>query len=57
MIMEFVNTFSKLLFTKDFFPAGLSVEIMERALTENEVFFKYLKIFIISLFSGGWSSH
>ncbi|EFA07691.2 hypothetical protein TcasGA2_TC030765 [Tribolium castaneum] len=37
MVLEFANTFSKLLHTKDFFPGGLTLEIMERALTENEV--------------------
>ncbi|RZC38597.1 bromodomain adjacent to zinc finger domain protein 1A, partial [Asbolus verrucosus] len=37
MVLEFVNSFSKLLSPKDFFPGGLTIEIMERALTKNEV--------------------
>ncbi|KRT79797.1 hypothetical protein AMK59_7596, partial [Oryctes borbonicus] len=37
MILEFVNSFSKILATKDFFPGGVTLDIMERALTEKEV--------------------
>ncbi|KAK9747160.1 ATP-utilizing chromatin assembly and remodelling N-terminal [Popillia japonica] len=37
MIIEFVNSFSKILLTKDFFPGGFTIDIMERALTEKEV--------------------
>lgn len=37
MIVEFVSSFSKILSTKDFFPGGFTVDIMERALTEKEV--------------------
>jgi bromodomain adjacent to zinc finger domain protein 1A len=37
MVLEFVNSFSKVLSTKNFFPGGLTIETMERALTENEV--------------------
>nr|XP_023021015.1 bromodomain adjacent to zinc finger domain protein 1A [Leptinotarsa decemlineata] len=37
MVMEFMETFSKFLSTKDFFPGGFTLELMERALTEKEV--------------------
>ncbi|XP_044265783.1 bromodomain adjacent to zinc finger domain protein 1A isoform X2 [Tribolium madens] len=53
MVLEFVNTFSKLLHTKDFFPGGLSVDIMERALTENEVagpLIDLIQMLLIALF-------
>lgn len=37
MIMDFAKTFTKFLRTNQYFPGGLSFEIMERALTESEV--------------------
>lgn len=37
MVMEFIDSFSKILSTKDFFPGGVTLELMERALTEKEV--------------------
>lgn len=37
MVLQFVNTFSKICKTNKFFPGGLTLELMERALTENEV--------------------
>ncbi|CAG9857878.1 unnamed protein product [Phyllotreta striolata] len=37
MIMEFVESFSKLLSTKDFFPQGINLELMERAMFEKEI--------------------
>lgn len=37
MVLEFVNSFSKILSTKDFFPGGFTIDIMERALAEKEV--------------------
>lgn len=36
-ILEFVHQFTKLLSTKDFFPGGFTLEILERSLTEKEV--------------------
>lgn len=37
MFMDFVENFSKFLFTKDFFPGGISLELMERALMQQEI--------------------
>lgn len=37
VILEFVHTFQKLLSTRDFFPGGFTLDVMERALTEKEV--------------------
>lgn len=37
MILEFSESFSQLLSTKDFFPGGLTLDLIERALTEKEV--------------------
>lgn len=39
MIMEFSKSFSKILQINKFFPHGLTLDLMERALTENEVGF------------------
>lgn len=39
MIMEFSSSFSKVLHTNKFFPQGLTLDLMERALTEKEVSF------------------
>ncbi|XP_066257550.1 bromodomain adjacent to zinc finger domain protein 1A isoform X2 [Euwallacea similis] len=36
-ILEFVHQFPKLLSTKDFFPGGFALEVLERALIEKEV--------------------
>lgn len=36
-VLEFVHSFSKILYSKDFFPDGLTIELMERALMQNEV--------------------
>lgn len=36
-VLEFVHNFPKLLSTKDFFPGGFTLEIIQRALTEKEV--------------------
>ncbi|CAH1169684.1 unnamed protein product [Phaedon cochleariae] len=54
MVMEFVDSFSKLLSTKDFFPGGFTMEIMERALTENEVagpLTDIIQMFLTALFN------
>lgn len=54
MVMEFVETFSKLLSTKDFFPGGFTLEIMERALIENEVagpLTDIIQMFLTALFN------
>nr|XP_022913840.1 bromodomain adjacent to zinc finger domain protein 1A isoform X1 [Onthophagus taurus]XP_022913841.1 bromodomain adjacent to zinc finger domain protein 1A isoform X1 [Onthophagus taurus] len=37
MILEFVNSFSKILHTKGFFPDGFTFDVIERALIEKEV--------------------
>lgn len=37
MVLQFASSFSKVLQTNKFFPGGLTLELMERALTENEV--------------------
>ena len=37
MIMEFMDSFKKVLPVKDFFPYGVTFELIERALVENEV--------------------
>lgn len=37
MIMEFLNTFSKNVHLKDFFPQGINIELIERALADNEI--------------------
>lgn len=37
MFMEFVNSFSKFVNPKDFFPSGLTLDLVERALIEEEV--------------------
>ncbi|XP_018577816.1 bromodomain adjacent to zinc finger domain protein 1A isoform X2 [Anoplophora glabripennis] len=54
MVMEFVETFSKLLSTKDFFPSGFTLEIMERALIEKEVagpLTDIIQMFLTALFN------
>lgn len=54
MVMEFVETFSKLLSTKDSFPAGFTLEIMERALIEKEVagpLTDIIQMFLTTLFN------
>ena len=37
MVLEFVNSFSNILHLTDFFPFGISFELIERALTREEV--------------------
>lgn len=37
MLMEFAKSFSKVLQTNKFFPQGLTLDLMERALIEKEV--------------------
>lgn len=37
MLMEFLNTFAKHVHLKDFFPQGISIELIERALADNEI--------------------
>lgn len=54
MIMEFVESFSKLLSTKDFFPGGINLELMERALTEKEIagpLTDLIQLFLTALFN------
>ncbi|KAJ3638147.1 hypothetical protein MTP99_001553 [Tenebrio molitor] len=54
MVLEFVNSFSKVLSTKNFFPGGLTIETMERALTENEVagpLIDLIQMFLTALFN------
>lgn len=54
MVMEFVESFSKLLHTKDFFPGGFTLELMERALTETEIagpFTDIIQMFLTALFN------
>lgn len=41
MLIEFVNSFDEVLLVKDFFPTGLSLDIIENALFESEVCFKF----------------
>ncbi|KAJ8981349.1 hypothetical protein NQ317_002886 [Molorchus minor] len=54
MLMEFVEIFPKLLSTKDFFPGGFTLELMERALTEKEVagpLTDIIQMFLTALFN------
>ncbi|XP_019881429.2 bromodomain adjacent to zinc finger domain protein 1A isoform X2 [Aethina tumida] len=54
MILEFVNNFSKILYTKDFFPQGFTYDILERAFTEKEVagpLTDIIQMFLTALFS------
>lgn len=54
MIMEFVENFAKFLSTKDFFPGGITLELMERALMEKEVagpFTDIVQMFLTALFN------
>ncbi|KAJ8924480.1 hypothetical protein NQ315_007277 [Exocentrus adspersus] len=54
MVMEFVETFPKLLSTKDFFPGGFTLELMERALIEKEVagpLTDIIQMFLTALFN------
>ncbi|CAG9839448.1 unnamed protein product [Diabrotica balteata] len=54
MIMEFIQSFSKTLSTKDFFPKGVNLELMERVLTEKEVagvFIDMIQMFLTALFN------
>lgn len=54
LIMEFVESFSKFLSTKDFFPGGFTLELMERALMEKEVagpFTDIVQMFLTALFN------
>ncbi|CAH0550662.1 unnamed protein product [Brassicogethes aeneus] len=54
MILEFVEHFSKILSTKDFFPQGFTYEIMERALIEKEVagpLTDVIQMFLTALFN------
>ena len=37
MILEFLHSFAEVLPVKDFFPGGMTFEILERALTVTEV--------------------
>ncbi|XP_046688190.1 bromodomain adjacent to zinc finger domain protein 1A-like, partial [Homalodisca vitripennis] len=37
MIMEFLHTFQETINLKDYFPAGMTLDLLERALVENEV--------------------
>lgn len=37
MVLEFVNSFASILNTKDFFPGGLTLNLIERAVLEKEV--------------------
>lgn len=47
MILEFSESFSQLLNTRDFFPGGLTLDLIERALIEKEVSFKIFKLCLI----------
>ncbi|CAH1959185.1 unnamed protein product [Acanthoscelides obtectus] len=54
MIAEFAETFSKLLATKDFFPGGLTLDVLERAMTELEIsgpFADIIQMFLTALFN------
>lgn len=54
MVLEFVHTFSKLLSTKDFFPSGLTIEVIERALLEKEVagpLVDLIQMFLVAIFN------
>lgn len=54
MVLEFVETFSKLLTTKKFFPQGITFDVMERALIEQEVagpLTDLLQMMLIALFN------
>lgn len=54
MVLEFVQTFSKLLSAKDFFPTGLTIEILERALVEKEVagpLVDIIQMFLVAIFN------
>lgn len=37
MALEFLNTFQEVINLKDYFPGGVTIEILERALVESEV--------------------
>lgn len=37
MALEFLNTFQDVINLKDYFPGGVTIEILERALVESEV--------------------
>ncbi|XP_076268228.1 ATP-dependent chromatin assembly factor large subunit isoform X2 [Rhynchophorus ferrugineus] len=54
VIMEFVHSFQKLLSTKDFFPNGFTLELMERALTEKEIsgpLTDLIQMFLLAIFN------
>lgn len=54
MIIDFAETFSKILSTKEYFPAGLSLEIMERVLSEKDVagpLSELIQMFLNALFN------
>lgn len=53
-ILEFVRSFSKLLHPKDFFPDGLTLELMERSLIQKEVagpLMDLIQMFLTALFN------
>lgn len=37
MALEFLNTFQEVVNMKDYFPGGMTIDILERALVESEV--------------------
>nr|CAH7768363.1 unnamed protein product [Callosobruchus chinensis] len=54
MIAEFAETFSKQLATKDFFPGGLTFDMLERSMTEFEIggpFSDMIQMFLTALFN------
>lgn len=51
MLMEFSKSFPKVLQTNKFFPHGLTLDLMERALTENEVSILLLKLLYFYLYT------
>ncbi|XP_050295033.1 bromodomain adjacent to zinc finger domain protein 1A isoform X2 [Anthonomus grandis grandis] len=53
MILEFVQNFQKILCTKNFFPDGINLEILERALMQTEVagpFIDLVQMFLSAIF-------
>jgi len=43
MVLEFLHTFGDILSSKSFFPSGVTFDIVERALSMNEVAGELLK--------------
>ncbi|XP_050514752.1 bromodomain adjacent to zinc finger domain protein 1A [Diabrotica virgifera virgifera] len=54
MVMEFIQSFSKILSTKNFFPKGVNLELFERALNDTTVtgvFIDMIQMFLTALFN------